>query len=126
MDQQRFDTGLAKRKSTLGAAYVEKTLAAADDFSQPFQEMMTEWCWGFGWGDEAIAPKTRSMMNLTMIAALGRMEEWELHFNGAIDNGVSKDELRAIIHVIAIYCGVPAGVACFRIAKKVFAERGMG
>ena len=125
MDKERFETGMARRKATLGAAYVDKTMAAADDFNQPFQEMMTEWCWGFGWGDEVIAPKTRSMMNLTMIAALGRMTEWELHFNGAIDNGVSREELRAILHVIAIYCGVPAGVECFRIAKKVFAARDM-
>ena len=122
MDKQRFETGLAKRRATLGAEYVDKSLAAADDFSRPFQEMMTEWCWGFGWGDEAIPPKTRSMMNLTMIAALNRMHEWELHLNGAITNGVSKAELRAVIHVIAIYCGVPAGVSCFRIARKVFAE----
>ncbi len=125
MDKDRFEKGLAKRKATLGADYVEKTLAEADDFSRPFQEMMTEWCWGFGWGDEAIDPKTRSMMNLTMIAALNRMHEWELHLNGAITNGVTKEELRAVIHVIAIYCGVPAGVECFRIAKKVFAERGI-
>jgi len=125
MDKQRFDTGIAKRKATLGADYVDKTLAASDDFNRPFQEMMTEWCWGFGWGDEAIPPRTRSLMNLTMIAALGRMHEWELHFNGAITNGVTKEELRAAIHVIAIYCGVPAGVECFRIAKKVLAERGM-
>ncbi|HUF85991.1 MAG TPA: carboxymuconolactone decarboxylase family protein [Thermohalobaculum sp.] len=125
MDRERFETGLAKRKATLGADYVEKTLAGADDFSRPFQEMMTEWCWGFGWGDEAIEPKTRSMMNLTMIAALNRMHEWELHLNGALTNGVTKDEIRAVLHVIAIYCGVPAGVECFRIAKKVFAERGL-
>ena len=125
MDQERFEKGLAQRKSTLGADYVDNSMAAADEFNRPFQEMMTEWCWGFGWGDEVIAPRTRSMMNLTMIAALGRMTEWELHFNGAITNGVSKEELRAIIHVIAIYCGVPAGVECFRIARKVFAERGM-
>ena len=125
MDQERFEKGLAQRKSTLGADYVDNSMAAADDFNRPFQEMMTEWCWGFGWGDEVIPPKTRSMMNLTMIAALGRMTEWELHFNGAIANGVTRDELRAIIHVIAIYCGVPAGVECFRIARKVFAERGM-
>ncbi len=125
MDKERFGLGLARRKATLGAEYVDNSLAAADDFNRPFQEMMTEWCWGFGWGDEAIEPKTRSMMNLTMIAALGRMHEWELHLNGAITNGVSKDELRAIIHVIAIYCGVPAGVECFRIARKVFAERGV-
>jgi 4-carboxymuconolactone decarboxylase len=125
MDKERFENGLAKRRSTLGTEYVDNSLAAADDFSRPFQEMMTEWCWGFGWGDEVIEPKTRSMMNLTMIAALGRMHEWELHFNGAITNGVSKEELRAVIHVIAIYAGVPAGVECFRVAKKVFAERGM-
>lgn len=125
MDKARFDRGLARRKATLGADYVEKTLASADDFSRPFQEMMTEWCWGFGWGDEAIDEKTRSVMNLTMIAALNRMQEWELHLNGAIGNGVSKEQIRAIIHVIAIYCGVPAGVECFRIAKRVFAEREM-
>ena len=125
MDKERFETGMAQRKSTLGAEYVDNSMAAADDFNRPFQEMMTEWAWGFGWGDEVIAPKTRSMMNLSMIAALGRMHEWELHFNGAIKNGVSRDELRAVIHVIAIYCGVPAGVECFRIARKVFAERGM-
>lgn len=126
MDKDRFEKGLARRKETLGAEYVEKTLEGADDFTRPFQEMMTEWCWGFGWGDEAIEPRTRSLMNLTMIAALNRMHEWELHLNGALNNGVTKEEIRAVIHVIAIYCGVPAGVECFRIAKKVLAERGVG
>lgn len=125
MDKERFDLGLKQRRNTLGAEYVDRNLAAADDFNRPFQEMMTEWCWGFGWGDDAIPVRTRSLMNLTMIAALGRMHEWELHFNGAINNGVTREELRAAIHAIAIYCGVPAGVECFRIARKVFAERGM-
>ena len=123
MDQERFAKGLAKRKATLGADYVEKTLSQADDFSRPFQEMMTEYCWGFGWGDETLDAKTRSMLNLTMIAALNRMHEWELHLNGAIGNGVTRDEIRAVLHQISIYCGVPAGVECFRIAKRVFAER---
>ncbi len=122
MDRERFEAGLAKRKSVLGAAYVEKTLEQADDFSRPFQEMMTEFCWGFGWGDETLDPKTRSMLNLTMIAALNRMHEWELHLRGAITNGVTRVELRAVLHQIAIYAGVPAGVECFRIAKRVFAE----
>ena len=122
MDQERFDKGIAKRKATLGADYVEKTLAQADDFSRPFQEMMTEFCWGFGWGDETLDAKTRSMLNLTMIAALNRMHEWELHLNGAIRNGVTRDEIRAVLHQISIYCGIPAGVECFRIAKRVFAE----
>ena len=114
-----FEKGLAKRRKTLGAQYVEKTLENADDFNRPFQEAMTAWCWGFGWGDEAIDAKTRSMMNLTMIGALGKMHEWELHCRGAIRNGVSKDEIRAIIHVIGIYCGVPQALECFRVAKRV-------
>ena len=75
------------------------------------------------WGDDTIPAKTRSMMNLTMLAALGRMHEWELHLNGALNNGVTKNEVRAILHQIGIYAGVPAGVECFRIARKVFAER---
>ena len=122
MDKERFERGVEKRKAVLGADYVEKTLAGADDFSRPFQEMMTEFCWGFGWGDDTLDPKTRSMLNLTMIAALNRMHEWELHFRGAITNGVTREELRAVLHQISIYCGIPAGVECFRIAKRVLAE----
>jgi len=125
MDKQRFELGLKQRKATLGAEYVDKTLADADDFSRPFQEMMTEWCWGFGWGDECIDAKTRSMMNLTMIGALGRMHEWELHCRGAITNGVTREQLRAIIHIIAIYCGVPQSLECMRVARKVMAEVGL-
>jgi len=123
MDKELFEKGLEKRKATLGADYVEKNLASADDFTMPFQQAMTEWCWGFGWGDETIDLKTRSLMNLTMIAALGKMHEWELHLNGAITNGVNQQEIRATIHSIAIYCGVPQGVECFRIARKVLEER---
>ncbi len=122
MDKARFEAGVAKRKAVLGAEYVDKALAQADDFSRPFQEMMTEFCWGFGWGDETLDPKTRSMLNLTMIAALNRMHEWELHLRGAIKNGVTRAELRAVLHQIAIYAGIPAGVECFRIAKRVLAE----
>ena len=124
MNDDYFEKGLAKRKSTLGAEYVDKNLAAADEFTKPFQEAMTAWCWGFGWGDEVIDEKTRSMMNLSMIGALGKMHEWELHCRGALNNGVTKEELRAIIHVIGIYCGVPQGVECFRIARKVLEEAG--
>lgn len=120
-----FDKGLAKRKATLGAEYVEKNLAAADDFTRLFQKAMTAWCWGFGWGDEAIDAKTRSMMNLSMIGALGKMHEWEIHLNGALNNGVSVEEIRAIIHVVGIYCGVPQSLECFRVAKKVLTDRGL-
>ena len=124
-DEDLFLKGLELRKATLGAAYVEKNLSEADEFTRPFQEAMTAWCWGFGWGDEVIDAKTRSMMNLSMIGALGKMHEWEIHCRGALKNGVSKDELRAIIHVIGIYCGVPQAVECFRVAKKVLDEEAL-
>ena len=120
-----FETGLEKRKATLGAEYVDGVFENADEFSRPFQEAMTAWCWGFGWGDEAIDAKTRSMMNLAMIGALGKMHEWELHCRGAIGNGVTKEELRAIVHVIGIYCGVPQAMECLRSARKVLEEEGL-
>ena len=122
MDKDLFKTGLDKRKATPGAEYGHNSLVGADDFSRPFQEAMTAWCWGFGWGDEAIDVKTRSMMNLSMIGALGKMTEWELHCRGAIKNGVTREELRAIIHVIGIYCGVPQALECMRVARKVLDE----
>src|SRR5690606_14656173 len=103
MDENFFRLGLEQRKRTLGEAYVEQSLAKADDFTRPFQEAMTAWCWGFGWGDPAIDAKTRSMLNLAMLGALGKMHEWELHCRGALNNGVSHDEIRAIIHVVGIY-----------------------
>ena len=124
MSKERFQVGLEKRKATLGAEYVEKNLAGADDFTRPFQEAMTEWCWGFGWGDESIDAKTRSLMNLAMIGALGKMSEWEIHCRGAIKNGVTKEQIRATIHVVAIYCGVPQSLECFRVARKVLEEDG--
>lgn len=122
MDRKIWETGLAKRKMVLGDDYVDKALASADDFNRPFQDMLNEYCWGAIWGDERIPAKTRSMINLGMIAALNRMDEWEIHLRGAIRNGVSKDEIQSVLHQIAVYAGMPAGVACFRIARKVFAE----
>ncbi|MEM7197104.1 MAG: carboxymuconolactone decarboxylase family protein [Pseudomonadota bacterium] len=124
-DEDLFLKGLAQRKSTLGTAYVEKSLQNADDFTRPFQQAMTAWCWGFGWGDEVIDAKTRSMLNLTMIGALGKMHEWELHCEGAINNGVTTQEIRAIIHIIGIYCGVPQALECFRSARKILEARDM-
>ena len=120
-----FETGLRKRKETLGAAYVETTMANADDLTRGFQEAMTAWCWGFGWGDDALDAKTRSLMNLSMIGALGKMHEWELHCRGAINNGCTLEEIRAAIHVIGIYCGVPQSLECFRSARKVLEEEGL-
>ncbi|MEM7118779.1 MAG: carboxymuconolactone decarboxylase family protein [Chloroflexota bacterium] len=122
MTSERLELGKERRSRVLGTDYVDRMLTSANDFNRPFQEMMTEFCWGFGWGDDTLPPKTRSMLNLTMIAALNRMHEWELHFTGAIKNGCTPEELRAVLHIISIYCGIPAGVECFRIANRVFAE----
>ena len=122
MDKERFEKGLAVRSDVLGTEYVKNTMENASEFSRDFQELLTEYCWCAAWGDDTLDRKTRSMLNVTMIAALNRMHEWELHFRGAMVNGVSRDELKAILNQIAIYCGVPVAVECHRIAKKVFAE----
>ena len=122
MDQERFARGEALRRQVLGEEYVSRSLTRADDFSRPYQEALTEFCWGFAWADAAIDLKTRSLMNLTLIAALGKMDEWKLHCRGALRNGVSREQLRAAIHVIGVYCGAPAALSCFRAAREVFAE----
>lgn len=122
MSSERFERGLAARKAVLGEEYVEANLAQADDFNREFQEVVTEFCWGLAWGDDVLTFRERSMINLGLIAALGRMHEWELHFRGAIRNGLTREELRSVLHQITAYAGVPAGVECFRIARRVFAE----
>ena len=118
MDQKTYDKGLEVRKAVLGDAYVTNALKNVDDFNRPFQELLTEYCWGAVWGRDELPRKTRSMLNLAMLAALNRPAEFELHFRGAIKNGCSREELEQI----AIYCGVPAGVEAFRIARKVLDE----
>lgn len=120
MDKDRFEKGLQKRKAVLGEEYVNKSLNNANEFNKEFQELVTEYAWGFAWGDETLDKKTRSMLNLAMLAALNRMTEWELHLRGAIRNGVTKEEVKSVLHQVAIYCGVPVGVECFRIAQKVY------
>jgi 4-carboxymuconolactone decarboxylase len=122
MSQELFEKGLAERSAVLGAEYVGKALGAADDFNREFQELVTEYCWGFAWCDDTLDRKQRSLMNLSMIAALNRMTEWELHFRAAITNGLTRQELKSVLHQIAIYCGMPVGVECFRIANRVFSE----
>ncbi|MBT8078136.1 MAG: carboxymuconolactone decarboxylase family protein [Gammaproteobacteria bacterium] len=125
MDKDLFERGLATRKATLGEEYVRENLETADEFSRPFQEALTAWAWGFGWSDDTIDPKTRSMMNLTMLAGLGKVDEFEIHCRGALTNGVSKNEIRSILHIIGIYCGMPQALQCFRAARKVLTEEGL-
>ena len=125
MNKELYEKGLAIRKSVLGAEYVDKALASADDFNRPMQELTTEYCWGWCWGREGLDKKTRSIINLAMISALNRPHEVKAHVKGAINNGLSKDEIREILLQVAIYCGIPAGVDSFRAAKEVFTEMGI-
>ena len=126
MDKKTHDKGLEIRKAVLGEAYVANALKNADDFNKPFQELVTEYCWGAVWGREELPRKTRSMLNLAMISILNRPHELRVHIKGALVNGVTRDEIREIFMQVAIYAGVPAGVDSFRIAREVFAELDKG
>lgn len=122
MDKAIFDRGLEIRKSVLGKEFVENSFKSADDFNMPMQELTTEYCWGYVWGREGLPRKTRSLLNLAMISALNRPHELKMHVKGALKNGVTRDEIREVFLQVAIYCGVPAGVDSFRVAREAFAE----
>ena len=121
-DKATFDKGLEIRKAVLGKEFVENSFKNADDFNMPMQELATEYCWGYVWGREQLDRRTRSLLNLAMIAALNRPHELKLHVGGALRNGVTREEIREVFLQVAIYCGVPAGVDSFRIAREAFAE----
>jgi len=122
MDKKTFDKGVEVRTAVLGKQYVENALKNVDDFNRPFQELVTEYCWGAVWGRDELPRKTRSMLNIAMIAILNRPHELKLHIKGALTNGVSKNEIREILMQVAIYAGVPAAVDSFRLAREAFGE----
>lgn len=122
MNDELFEKGLNIRKTVLGPEVVERSLAAADDFNMPMQKLVTEYCWGAVWGREELPKKTRSMLNIAMLAVLNRPNEFKLHIRGAIRNGVTREEIREILLQVAIYAGVPAGIDSFRNAKETLAE----
>jgi len=122
MDQKTFERGREIRSSVLGKEYVDNAFKTADDFNRPLQDLVTEYCWGAIWGREELPKKTRSMLNLAMISALNRPHELKAHVKGAIANGVTKVEIREVLLQVAIYCGVPAAVDSFRIAREAFGE----
>ncbi|OZI24711.1 carboxymuconolactone decarboxylase family protein [Bordetella genomosp. 7] len=114
----QFEKGLENRKKVLGAAHVEKAWAAADDFNRPMQKLVTEYCWGEIWGDPTLPFKTRSMLNLAMLTAMSQHHELASHVKGALQNGVTKDEIRAVLMQASVYCGVPLALAAFRVATQ--------
>ena len=125
MNKDAFDKGLATRRAVLGADYVDNSIKNADDFNLPMQELVTEYCWNEVWNRPGLDRKTRSMLNLAMLTALNRPHELKLHVRGAINNGLTKDEIKEIFLQTAIYCGVPAAIDSFRNAKEIFKEMGI-
>ncbi|QGZ37528.1 4-carboxymuconolactone decarboxylase [Stappia indica] len=122
---ERFEAGLKTRREVLGDDYVNASVNKATDYNWPMQQLVTEYCWGDVWNREGLGRRERSILNLGMISALGRSHELRLHVRGAINNGLTKEEIREIMLQVAIYCGVPAGIDSFRTAQEVFDEMGI-
>lgn len=125
MNQELFEKGLQTRREVLGAEYVEASLKNADEFNQRMQEHVTQYCWGDVWNRPNLDRRTRSFLNLAMLTALNRPHEIKLHVRGAINNGLTKDEIAEVFLQSAIYCGVPAAIDSFRVAKEVFKDMGI-
>ena len=123
--KQRSADGLKTRREVLGAEYVDKAMAATDEFNQPFVDLLNTYCWNDVWNRPGLPRKTRSMLNLAMLSALGRTHELKLHVNGALNNGLTKEEIKEIFLQVAIYCGIPASLDAFKTASGVFKERGL-
>lgn len=117
-----FERGLQLRREVLGAEYVDGSLKSANDFMMSFQHITTEWCWGYAWGRPTLDKKTRSIMNLAMLTALGKSAEVKLHVRGAINNGLTVDEIKEVLLHATVYCGIPAGLDSFKAANEVLKE----
>lgn len=113
-----YEHGLEIRREVIGADYVERSLAAATDFTRPIQELVTEYCWGTVWSREGLGRRERSLINLAMLTSLNRGHEFSVHVRGALRNGVTVDEIREVLLQTAVYVGVPAALESFRIAAE--------
>ena len=126
MDDELFELGLERRRKVLGDDYVDRAVDGADGFNRDFQRFVTEYCWGGVWGSgTALDDRQRSLNTLSMLAALGRIDEFELHFRGALRNGCTLGELRETLVQVTVYAGVPAGVSAFKAAARVLAAEGV-
>lgn len=121
--EERAKNGLQTRREVLGADYVDKATAAVDGFNEEFAELLNTYCWNDIWNRPGLPRKTRSVLNLGMLVALGKEHELKLHINGALNNGLTRDEIKEVLLQTAIYCGVPAAVVAFRCAREVFKDR---
>jgi 4-carboxymuconolactone decarboxylase len=121
MNQDLYDAGIAMRRQVLGDAHVDASLAAMTDFSRDIQEYVTQYCWGDLWSRPGLALRERSLINLAMITALNRGHEFKAHVRGALNNGVTREEIKEVLMQSAFYCGGPAALDAFRSASEVFA-----
>ncbi len=119
-----YKAGLEIRREVLGKNYVDASIAGANSFMSAFQRITTEWCWGYAWSRDGIDRKTRSIVNLAMLTALGRTNELKLHVSGALRNGVTVDEIKEILLQATVYCGIPAGLEAFKAANQVLVDEG--
>lgn len=124
-ESELFKKGLAVRKKVLGEEYVNKSIQNATDFNYIMQELTTEWCWGTIWTREGLPLKVRSLINLSMLVGLGKMNELKIHVKGAIHNGCTINEIKEVLAQATIYCGVPAGVEAFKVAQEALKEEGV-
>ncbi|PIM54335.1 4-carboxymuconolactone decarboxylase [Roseateles chitinivorans] len=121
-NQALFDEGLATRREVLGDAYVNASINNATDFTIDMQELVTQYCWGDVWNRPGLDRRSRSLLNLAMLTALNRPHELKVHVRGALNNGLTRDEIKEVFLQTAIYCGVPAAIDAFRSATEVFKE----
>ncbi len=122
MTDELWNKGLEIRREVVGADHVERSLAASDDFNMPLQEYITKYAWGDIWRRPGLDRRSRSILNIGMLTALNRPAELKLHLRGALRNGVSREEIRECLLQSAVYCGVPAALDAFRVAREMFAE----
>lgn len=124
MSDDVYELGLSIRREVLGGEHVDRSLAQADEFTKPMQDLVTEYCWGRTWGRDGLRRDTRSLLNIAMLTALNRPHELKLHVTGALRNGCSAEDIRETLLQTAIYCGVPAALDAFRVAREAIAESG--
>jgi len=122
---ETYARGLDIRRQVLGADYVDGSLERASEFMESFQEITTEWCWGYAWSRPGLSRLERSMLNIAMLTALNRPNEIRLHVKGAVNNGVTVEQIREILIQSTVYCGIPAGLDAFKIADEVLTDCGL-
>lgn len=121
-ENERYDMGMRVRREVLDDAYVDRTVSKRSAFNEEFQQIISRYAWGEAWTRPGLSRHARSLITVAMLVALGRTEELRLHVRGALNNGVTRDEIKELLIQSAIYCGVPAANNGFRIAETIFAE----